>query len=107
MNRKEFLASMMALGGTALTSSAGISTWGKIADRMIYEGIDDVRKGKRKIDPRKAVLLSDIHICGELEDGVSKHYPYNPTCLKLRIAEILSMRRLPAHVLVFGDVAWD
>lgn len=107
MNRKEFLASMMALGGTALTSSAHILRWEEVADRMIAEGIEDTRKGRRKIDYRKAVLLSDIHICGELEDGVSKHYPYNPTCLRLRIAEILSMRRLPAHVLVFGDVAWD
>lgn len=107
MNRKEFLASMMALGGTALTSSASLSTWEKVADKMIADGIEDTRKGKRRIDPTKAVLLSDIHICGELVDGVSKHYPYNPTCLKLRMAEILSMRRLPAHVLVFGDVAWD
>ena len=57
-------------------------------------------------DPAMA-FMSDIHICGELVDGVSKHYPYNPTSLKLRVAEILSMRRLPAHVLVFGDVAWD
>lgn len=98
---------MMALGGTALTSSASLSTWEKVADKMIADGIEDTRKGKRSIDPTKAVLLSDIHICGELVDGVSKHYPYNPTCLKLRMAEILSMRRLPAHVLVFGDVAWD
>ncbi|MBR5541327.1 MAG: metallophosphoesterase [Bacteroides sp.] len=107
MNRKEFLLSMMALGGTTLTSSANISAWEKVADKMIAEGIEDTRKGKRKIDPAKAVLMSDIHICGELEDGVPKHYPYNPTSLKLRVAEILSMRRLPAHVLVFGDVAWD
>lgn len=107
MNRKEFLLSMMALGGTALASSANISRWDEVADRMIAEGIEDSRKGRRKIDPTKAVLMSDIHICGELVDGVSKHYPYNPTSLKLRIAEILSMRRLPAHVLVFGDVAWD
>lgn len=107
MNRKEFLLSMMALGGTTLTSSANISAWEKVADKMSAEGIEDTRKGKRKIDPAKAVLMSDIHICGELEDGVPKHYPYNPTSLKLRVAEILSMRRLPAHVLVFGDVAWD
>lgn len=107
MNRKEFLLSMMALGGTALVSSANISRWDEVADRMIAEGIEDSRKGRRKIDPTKAVLMSDIHICGELEDGVPKHYPYNPTSLKLRVAEILSMRRLPAHVLVFGDVAWD
>lgn len=107
MNRKEFLLSMMALGGTALASSANISHWEKVADQMIADGVEASRKGRRKIDPAKAVLLSDIHICGELVDGVSKHYPYNPTSLKLRVAEILSMRRLPAHVLVFGDVAWD
>jgi 3',5'-cyclic AMP phosphodiesterase CpdA len=107
MNRKEFLLSMMALGGTALASSANISHWEKVADQVIAEGVEASRKGRRRVDPTKAVLMSDIHICGELVDGVSKHYPYNPTSLKLRVAEILSMRRLPAHVLVFGDVAWD
>lgn len=107
MNRKEFLSTILALGGTALTSSASISALDKMADMAIADGISKVPKGRRKLDPSKAVLLSDIHICGELKDGVSKHYPYNPTCLKLRIAEILSMRRLPANVLVFGDVAWD
>lgn len=107
MNRKEFLASMLALGGTALTSSAGISNLDKMADLAIADGISNAKRGKRKLDPAKAVLLSDIHICGELANGTPKHYPYNPTCLKLRIAEILSMRRLPANVLIFGDVAWD
>ena len=104
MNRKEFLLSMMALGGTALASSANISHWEKVADQMIAEGVEASRKGRRKIDPTKAVLMSDIHICGELVDGVSKHYPYNPTSLKLRIAEILSMRRLPATF--YGDIGF-
>lgn len=107
MDRKEFLASMLALGGTALASATNLSEWDKMADLAIAEGVNGAKRRKRKIDPAKCVLLSDIHICGELEKGIPKHYPYNPTCLKLRIAEILSMRRLPANVLVFGDVAWD
>lgn len=107
MDRKQFLASMLSLGGVALASSAGATMLDKVAEAAIAEAKAAAKGGKRKIDPATAVLLSDIHICGELVDGKSKHYPYNPTCLKLRIAEILSMRPLPANVLVFGDVAWD
>ena len=106
MKRQEFLASMLTLGGVALASSASASVMEKLADMAIAEAAAEAKRNK-KIDPATAVLLSDIHICGELVDGKSKHYAYNPTCLKLRIAEILSMRPLPANVLVFGDVAWD
>ncbi|MBR7097722.1 MAG: metallophosphoesterase [Alistipes sp.] len=107
MDRKQFLTSMLSLGGVALASSASATMLDKVAEAAIAEAKAAAKGGKRKIDPATAVLLSDIHICGELVDGKSKHYPYNPTCLKLRIAEILSMRPLPANVLVFGDVAWD
>ena len=98
---------MLSLGGVALASSASATMLDKVAEAAIAEAKAVAKGGKRKIDPATAVLLSDIHICGELVDSKSKHYPYNPTCLKLRIAEILSMRPLPANVLVFGDVAWD
>lgn len=107
MDRKQFLASMLSLGGAALASSASAALLDKAAEAAIVKAKTNAKRNKRKIDPATAVLLSDIHICGELEGGKSKHYPYNPTCLKLRIAEILSMRPLPANVLVFGDVAWD
>ena len=98
---------MLSLGGAALASSASAALLDKAAEAAIVKAKTNAKRNKRKIDPATAVLLSDIHICGELENGKSKHYPYNPTCLKLRIAEILSMRPLPANVLVFGDVAWD
>ncbi len=98
---------MLSLGGVALASSASAAMLDKVAEAAIAEAKATAKRGKRKIDPATAVLLSDIHICGELVDGKSKYYPYNPTCLKLRIAEILQMRPLPANVLVFGDVAWD
>lgn len=107
MDRKEFLASMLTLGGVAFASSASASVMEKMADMALHDAAAAAKRTKRKIDPSTAVLLSDIHICGEMKDGKSKYYPYNPTCLKLRIAEILSMRPLPANVLVFGDVAWD
>ncbi len=99
MDRKEFLASMLALGGAAILPANA-------------EVLDKVEKlsteaPKKRIDPSLTVLMSDIHICGELKDGKSLHYPYNPTCLKLRVEEILAIRPLPANVLVFGDVAWD
>lgn len=101
MDRKEFLTSMMALGGAAMLPS--------VANATVIEHIEALvaKASKKKIDPSLLVLLSDIHICGELKDGKSLHYPYNPTSLQLRIEEILSMRPLPANVVVFGDVAWD
>ena len=101
MDRKEFLASMLVLGGAAIVPS--------VAKADALERIEKLvaKASGKKIDSRLTVLLSDIHICGELKDGKSSHYPYNPTSLQLRIEEILSMRPLPANVLVFGDVAWD
>ena len=103
---------MLSLGGVALASSASAAMLDKVAEAAIAEAKATAKRGKRKIDPATAVLLSDIHISGEFVDDKSaeripKYYPYNPTCLKLRIAEILQMRPLPANVLVFGDVAWD
>jgi hypothetical protein len=101
MDRKEFLASMLVLGGAAIVPS--------VAKADALERIEKLvaKSSGKKIDSRLTVLLSDIHICGELKDGKSLHYPYNPTSLQLRIEEILSMRPLPANVIVFGDVAWD
>ena len=101
MDRKEFLASMLTLGGAALVPSVAKADVLKNIERLVAAA------PRKKMDERLAVLLSDIHICGELKDGKSLHYPYNPTSLQLRIEEILSMRPLPANVLVFGDVAWD
>ena len=98
---------MLSLSGVAFASSASASVMEKVADMALSDAAAAAKRNKGKIDPATAVLLSDIHICGELVDGKSKYYPYNPTCLKLRIAEILQMRPLPANVLVFGDVAWD
>ena len=102
MNRKEFLSTVVALGGASvLTSNAAV-----------LGGLEQLAEakpkvGKKGIDPSKVVLLSDIHICGEFKDGKPFKYPYNPTSLNLRIKEILSMKPLPANVLIFGDVAWD
>ena len=104
MNRKEFLSTVAAWGGAALAASAHLPMLETMADEIIAT---ERKSRNRKKDPSLVVLLADIHICGELADGTPKHYPYNPVCLKLRIVEILSMRPLPAHVLVFGDVAWD
>lgn len=100
MKRKEFLSTLMLLGGASFIPASASVLGG-------LEKFADSKSDRRKMDPNKAVLISDIHISGEFENGVPKHYPYNPTSLKLRINEILSMRPLPANVIVFGDVAWD
>ena len=99
MDRKEFLASMLALGGAAIMP----------ANASVLDKVEELaaEAPSKRLDPSLAVLMSDIHICGELKDGKSIRYPYNPTCLELRVKEILAMRPLPANVLVFGDVAWD
>ena len=100
MNRKEFLSTVIALGGASLmTSNAAV------LDKL--EQMAERKPGNKKIDPSKVVLMSDIHISGELKDGTPIKYPYNPTSLNLRIKEILAMRPLPANVLIFGDIAWD
>ena len=95
MKRKEFLATMAALGGAAL----------------LPDGLAEVvaaKRDNRRIDPAKFVIMSDIHICGELDaNGESKHYPNNPHCFQQQVADILSMRPLPANVIILGDVAWD
>lgn len=99
MNRKEFLNVIAALGGASLLPASLMEA---------VAGPVPAKKDRRRMDPSKVVLLSDIHISGEFkEDGTPIKYPYNPTSLNLRIAEILEMRPLPANVIVFGDVAWD
>lgn len=102
---------MAALGGAALVPAASASVLRDVA-RLTEDEARDSRslvdqQTQPRIDPSKVVMLADIHICGEFENGQSKYYPYNPTCLRLRIEEILAMRPLPANVMVFGDVAWD
>ncbi len=100
MNRKEFLSSMLILGGATLTTAAPLPS--------IPTPLQVAKRKKGKIDPEKVVLLSDIHICGEFnKEGKPAHYPYNPICLEMCVKQILEMRPLPAHVMVFGDVAWD
>lgn len=89
---------MAMLGGAALMPSSVI----KAADMSAAP-----KRDRRRVDPSKVVLISDIHICGEFKDGKPFKYPYNPTSLNLRIDEILALKPLPANVIVFGDVAWD
>ena len=42
-----------------------------------------------------------------MEGGKSIHYPNNPISLKENVDKILTLNPLPAHVFIFGDVAWD
>ena len=86
---------MLALGGATLLP-------------YNVAGMVAAKRDSRRVDPAKFVIMSDIHICGELNDnGESKYYPNNPKCFNQQVVDILSMRPLPANVLVFGDVAWD
>lgn len=100
MDRKEFLATVMALGGSAFLPEVNASVLGRMETLL-------AAAPSKKIDLRKVVFLSDIHICGEFKDGKPRVYPYNPTSLQLCINDILDMRPLPANVIVTGDVAWD
>lgn len=95
MKRKDFLATMIALGGTALLPCDFLTA---VA----------AKRDTRRIDPSKLIIMSDIHISGEFDaDGKPKHYPYNPICFQQQANEILAMRPLPANIIILGDVAWD
>ena len=103
MDRKEFLSAMLALGGSVVASKASAST-------LVIEELDRLSAASksRKIDPSKSIIMSDIHICGEFNDqGLPKHYPNNPVCFEQQIKEILTMRHLPANLIILGDIAWD
>ena len=91
MNRREFTGALFALGAVALSPIACSPSQG----------------ARKEIDPNLTVFLSDIHICGELKGGKSIHYPNNPISLKENVDKILTLNPLPAHVFIFGDVAWD
>ena len=58
MDRKEFLASMLTLGGAALVPSVAKADVLKNIERLVAAA------PRKKMDERLAVLLSDIHICG-------------------------------------------
>lgn len=104
MDRKEFLSAMLALGGTALASSATASTSSAVLEEL--ERLS--RRAKGRIDPAKCIIMSDIHICGEFDqEGKPRHYPYNPICFAQHAKEILSIRPLPANLIILGDIAWD
>ena len=95
MKRKDFLITMLALGGAALLPDGFIKA---VASK----------RDKRRIDPAKLIVMSDIHICGEFNaEGNPKHYPYNPVCFQQQVEDILAMRPLPANIIILGDIAWD
>ncbi|MBO5398885.1 MAG: metallophosphoesterase [Alistipes sp.] len=102
MDRKEFLATMAAIGGVALVPSASASVLREVADRV------EAEQGQRRVNPSKTILMGDIHISGDFNaEGKPKHYPYNPICFEQQAREILAMRELPANLIILGDVAWD
>ena len=64
--------------------------------------------GEIKIDPRFAVLISDIHIAQPLSDQKYKtgqEYPWVSGLVKKFVGEILALRPRPAHVFCLGDVS--
>ncbi len=54
-----------------MASSASAALLDKAAEAAIVKAKTNAKRNKRKIDPATAVLLSDIHVCGELENGKS------------------------------------
>ncbi len=52
-------------------------------------------------DPDLTVLLSDIHVPGELKDDLYSHAKFARV-----VADILRMDPLPARAVIFGDLAW-
>lgn len=56
---------------------------------------------KPVVDPNLVVFLSDVHVNG-IEGGVT----YQRDKLTRVVGDILKLDPLPAHALVFGDLAW-
>ena len=106
MRRKEFLTTMLALGGTAVIPSASASVVRHL-ENLDSENLSS-EQGAPLIDVNKSVLMGDIHIYGIFdEQGKPKYYPYNPICFEQQVREILAMRPLPANLIILGDVSWD
>lgn len=83
LNRKEFIgAALGACGAGGCLTSIG---------------------QKDSLDPNLAVFLSDIHCHAKTSDWMQHQHPI----LKRYVGEILDMRPLPAHVVVFGDFSAD
>ena len=103
MDRKEFLGAMLALGGVAMHSSAASAV---LAELDELEKLS--RKAKGRIDQSKCIIMADIHICGEFDaEGKPKYYANNPISFNQQVRAILSMRQLPANLIILGDIAYD
>lgn len=96
ISRRTFLA-----GGVAATAAMPRALGA--AEEPAATGDGDV-----KIDPRFAVLISDIHIaqpCSEQKYKTAQEYPWVNGLVKKYVAEILALRPRPAHVFCLGDVS--
>ena len=97
---------LLALGG-AVVPSASASVVRRLGD-MAEADTPIAGEQSQSHDPRKTILMGDIHICGDFDAaGKPKYYPYNPICFEQQVREILAMRPLPANLIILGDVAWD
>lgn len=85
-DRRSFLAALGGAAGSAAFSGCSMFT-GAASD----------------YDDNLAVILSDIHVCGDESLG---RWLYTRRELRLRIAEILAMKPLPRYVITFGDLAF-
>lgn len=62
----------------------------------------------RTIDPDLAVVMSDLHIgkpWAEQKFKTDRSYDYIDPTVRRLVADILSMKTLPAHVFILGDVS--
>ena len=90
LSRRGFLGSILAAGAYA----AG--------GRLFAAAPED-------FDENLAIFLSDVHVSGNNAPDPKTgklEQTYSRDWLKASVAEILQMRPLPRHVLVFGDLAY-
>lgn len=89
--RREFIGCLAAAGiGAVLAPPAAATAAG------------------RKLDPDLAVVMSDLHIgkpWAEQKFKTDRSYDYINDTVRNLVGEILSMRNLPAHVFILGDVS--
>ena len=91
MTRRDFLK---GVGATVASAAA-------CGPRVIFA------KERGQFDEHLAVFLSDIHVNGLDKEGEGWNpRPHMRRYIKENVEEILKMDPLPAHVFIFGDIAY-
>lgn len=98
ITRRDVLKGWLAAGiGASLPTKGGV-----VGDASAVSGV------RGKINPDLAVVMSDLHVgkpWSEQKFRTDRSYDYVNGTVRWLVAEMLSMKTLPSHVFVLGDVS--